>query len=456
MKKMDVLDNTLSVLSEGKDELAFREKLFIAERLDKIGVNAIELPLVHSGKEDKIIYRTISEGVKATVAIPAGESGEEMDCAFDCIKNAKTRRLQVILPISTVQMEYIYHAKAPKMLEKIGGLVESAKKYDAEVEFIAKDATRAEEGFLEACAKKAEESGAAIITLCDDNGDCFPDEFATLVKKVKAACNLKIYIQPSNKLKLAPAILIECVKAGANGIKTALGNAYLNVETVSEMVRAKGNEMGVEATLDSTLANKTAQEICELAKKGVSAENEKASNVTLNENTNLKDITKEVLSLGYELSSEDMGKVYEEFKRVCSKKGEVNERELEAIIAVTAMQVPSTYHLNTYVVNSGNIMNATANVTLEKDGEALSGVSVGDGPIDAAFHAIEQIIGHHYELDDFNVQAVTKGREAVGSAIIRLRADGKLYAGNGVSTDVVGACIRAYINALNKIVYDKR
>jgi 2-isopropylmalate synthase len=99
-------------------------------------------------------------------------------------------------------------------------------------------------------------------------------------------------------------------------------------------------------------------------------------------------------------------------------------------------------------------MTATANLILIKDGKELTGVSTGDGPIDAAFHAIEQIIGHHYELDDFNVQAVTKGREAVGSAVIRLRANGKLYSGNGVSTDIVGACIRAYINALNKIVYN--
>ena len=142
--------------------------------------------------------------------------------------------------------------------------------------------------------------------------------------------------------------------------------------------------------------------------------------------------------------------------RVVEKKGEIGERELEAIIASTAMQVPSTYHLVNYVVNSGNIINATANVTLEKDGEKLCGVSLGDGPIDAAFHAIEQIIGHHYELDDFSVQAVTKGREAVGSAIIRLRVDGQLYSGTGVSTDIVGACIRAYINTLNKIVYEKK
>ena len=117
--------------------------------------------------------------------------------------------------------------------------------------------------------------------------------------------------------------------------------------------------------------------------------------------------------------------------------------------------MPSTFHVVSYVVNSGNIIEATANVTLEKNGEKLSGVSTGDGPIDAAFHAIEQIVGYHYELDDFQVQAVTKGREAVGSSLIRLRADGKLFSGNGVSTDVVGACIRAYINALNKIVYEE-
>ena len=118
------------------------------------------------------------------------------------------------------------------------------------------------------------------------------------------------------------------------------------------------------------------------------------------------------------------------------------------------MQVPSTYHLINFVVNASNVISATANITLEKDGERFTGVSNGDGPIDAAFHAIEQIVGHHYELDDFQVQAVTKGRGAVGSSIIRLRANGKLYPGNGVSTDIIGACIRAYINALNKIVYE--
>ena len=159
--------------------------------------------------------------------------------------------------------------------------------------------------------------------------------------------------------------------------------------------------------------------------------------------------------MGYELSDTDNGKVFEEFKRVIAKKNAIGKRELEAIVASSAMQVPSTYHVVSYVITSGNIITATANVILEKDGEVLTGVSTGDGPIDAAFHAIEGIIGHRYELDDFQIQSVTKGRESLGSALIRLRANSKLYSGNGVSTDIIGACVRAYVNALNKIVYEE-
>ena len=177
--------------------------------------------------------------------------------------------------------------------------------------------------------------------------------------------------------------------------------------------------------------------------------------VSLDASCTLADIADAIGSLGYELSEEDTGKVYEEFRRVSASKGKVDPRELEAIVATTAMQVPSTFHLISYVVNSGNILTATAHVVLEKDGQRLSGVSVGDGPIDAAFHAIEQIIGHHYELDDFQIQSVTEGREAMGQTVVKLRSGGKVYSGKGISTDIVAAGIHAYLSALNKIVYEE-
>ena len=166
------------------------------------------------------------------------------------------------------------------------------------------------------------------------------------------------------------------------------------------------------------------------------------------------DVAQVVRQLGYDLAEDDIARVYEAFQRVAARKNQVGTRELDAIVASTAMQVPPTYRLESYVINSGNVINATANIALDRGGSQLRGVSVGDGPIDAAFLAIEQIIGHHYELDDFQIQAVTEGREAMGSALVKLRADGKVYPGNGISTDIIGAAIRAYISALNKIVYE--
>ena len=183
--------------------------------------------------------------------------------------------------------------------------------------------------------------------------------------------------------------------------------------------------------------------------------NDSVSNVCLSDSDSIADVINVVRQLGYDLSDDDYSKVYEAFKRVAVKKNFVGTRELDAIVASAAMQVPSTYRIVSYVINSGNVITATANLTLEKNGNKLRSVAIGDGPVDAAFLAIEQIIGYHYELDDFQIQTVTEGREAMGSALVKLRANGKIYSGNGISTDIIGASIRAYISALNKIVYEE-
>jgi len=363
-----------------------------------------------------------------------------------------------VMPTSTVQMEYRYHLKAAKMIEKIGALCRYAADLGADVEFVAQDATRAEAGFAAKCAKAAEENGAKAVTLCDDGSVFFPEELAALVKEVKAAVSVPVYVQPGNGLNLAAAAAVEALKAGADGIKTAAEDALsLNASVVADIIRAKGDALSMTTALDTTaihniMENLNAHEV--LPTTPVQAPAFGHDTVTLDAESTLSDVALAVGSLGYELSDEDLGKVYEEFHRVSEQKPVVDMPELEAIIATTAMQVPSTFHLVSYVVNSGNILTATAHVELLRDGDKLSGVSVGDGPIDAAFHAIEQIVGHHYELDDFQIHSVTKGREAVGSSLIRLRANGKLYSGNGVSTDIVGASVRAYINALNKIIFE--
>lgn len=458
MRKVEVSDVTLKTYAQGATkDLSFREKLFVANSLAKAGVDVIELPACHNKKEDVIVNRTIAESVLGTViAIDAGITEEEIAFAYESIKSAKNKRLQIALPVSVVQMEYFYHAKSPKMLENIDKAVKCASTFDAEVEFIMKDATRAEDGFILKAVETAVNSGAKIITLCDDEGEGYSDVFVLAIKEIKENFDVKVLVMPSDKIKMSPAIAIESIIAGADGVKTSTTGEYLPLSVFVDAIRFKGESIGVKTNIDYTLAKETI--------KGISEENgnaEKevkvggAGSIILDQNATAKDITEMIKRLGYDLSISDAGKVYEEFARVSAKKGAIGERELEAIIASTAMQVPSTFHLVSYVVNSSNVISTTANITLEKDGKQMSGVSTGDGPIDASFQAIEHIIGHHYELDDLNVQAVTKGREAVGSAIVRLRAGGKIYSGNGVSTDIVGACIRAFVNALNKIVYSQ-
>ena len=150
------------------------------------------------------------------------------------------------------------------------------------------------------------------------------------------------------------------------------------------------------------------------------------SNVTFDKNDDLNAIAQAAIKLGYELSEEDNARVYEAFANIAAKKDFVSSRELEAIIASTALQVPATYKIDNYVINSGNLITSTATVCLQKNGELLQGISLGDGPIDASFLAIEKITGHHYELEDFQIQSVTEGREAMGSALVKLRYNGKI------------------------------
>ncbi len=455
MKKITVSDLTLKAIGEQGKKLTFREKLSIAEKLDLIKVDAIELPSFTESKENEVICRTLSTAIKnATVKISVGDDEKSLNEVFESVKCADKLCLQVVMPVSTAQMEYFYHLKAPKMQEKISSLVALAKQKCDQVEFVAKDAFRAEEGFVEACAKCAKDAGAYAITVCDDAGEAFPEEYAKMVENIKSSCDIKVFVQPSNSFTMAAASAIKAIEAGADGIKTSISGNYLSPAVLADVVRARKFDMNAEINVDVTTVKTLSTQVESVA---IDDESEQIVNTTeISSEISLKDLSSVVKQLGYELSDEDMGKVFDEFKKVTSKKDFVDTKELEAVIASTAMQVPSTYHLINYVVNSGNIIPATANVTLEKDGEKFTGVSTGDGPIDAAFHAIEQIIGHHYELDDFQVHAVTKGRGAVGSSIIRLRADGKLYPGNGVSTDIVGACIRAYVNAVNKIVFEEK
>ena len=467
MKTVKLIDMTLCEAAKMReDALSFKEKLEIARSLDKLRVDAIELPPMDGGKADQLSGKTIASMISTALSAPVDVNEEDIGIIWESIRGAKHPRLCLNAPCSPVGMEYSAHRKAPAMLTAIAEQIKQCRFYCEDVELCCLDATRAERDFLVQAIRSAAENGANRVTLCDTAGILLPDEFAAFVRGIREALAdtaLEWYVQVGDTMHMAAASSAAAILAGADGVKcTAVPAGTATLTDLADLIRVRGQDLDLAAGLRATELTRTSEQMNRMISTRRSASSpfdtgvrEENLGICLDANDSIADVIKVVGQLGYDLTDEDNARVYEAFKRVAVKKSVVSAKELDVIVASTAMQVPSTYRIESYVINSGNIITATANITLEKDGQKLRGVSVGDGPIDAAFLAIEQIIGHHYELDDFQIQAVTEGREAMGSALVKLRADGKLYSGNGISTDIIGAAIRAYISALNKIVYEE-
>lgn len=457
MKKIRIADSTLCA----NNNFTFKEKIEIARHLENLNVDVIELPEIKKSKTDTLLVRTISSFVKNSVlSVAAGSTIESIDEAVASLSSAAKGSIRISLPMSPVGMEYSLHKKAPKMLEWIEKTISYAVSKYPDVEFSMSDVTRAEEDFIADALKTAVKAGAKSVCFCDTAALMLPDEFASFIEKISKDINIPVGVSCSDKNGLACADAILAVKKSAQYVRTSVCGELVDLETFATMLKNCGNNFDVSSNVKYTELNRTIKQIKRIADN---SKDEKSSMtiidsdkpaIRLDEKDSAQDVQAAVKMLGYDLSDEDSLKVFEEFKRVAAKKT-VGAKELDAIVASVSLQVPEKYKLISYVTNNGNIISSSAQITLEKDGETLNGICIGDGPIDAAFHAVEQITGNQYELDDFQIQSVTEGKEAVGSAIVKLRCDGKLFSGNGISTDIIGAAVRAYINAVNKIAYEE-
>ena len=457
--------NDITMKQEGLS-LSFKEKLELAKLLDKLGVSVISLPAVENAKIDSLLIKSIASAVGCGIAVPVSLSGSDMDTVWQALKGAKNPRLQVCAPVSTVQMEYLYHKKPEKMLAAIENAVKLSKANCADVEFIADDATRSESAFLYEALETAICAGATTVTLRDAAGNMLPDEFAAFVKNAKENTKgidtVQLGIACSDQLSLADACAVAALHAGVAEIKAA---AYplcaASVAHIAKILSLKSNHFALSCPVGTTQLDRICDQIATLCQADKTkpaaaiAAVAHGSELTLTARDDMNTVLQAASQLGYELSEEDSANVFAAFSAIAAKKAEVSARELDAIVAAAAMQVPSTYKLESYVITAANTTSSTAHMKLIRGDKVLEGVSLGDGAIDAAFHALEQITGCHFELDDFQIQAITEGREAMGQTVVKLRAGGKVYSGKGISTDIVGASIAAYLNALNKIVYEE-
>ena len=470
MREIRVSDITMREAAASKQlSLSFKEKLEIVKVLDRIGVDPIEVEGIESSKVDSLRIKSIASLVKnSTLAVPVKMDDESIDAVWSAAKGAKSVRLQVEAAVSPSTMEYIQRKKANTLVADAAAAVAKCAELTGDVEFVAIDATRTDVAFLAEVIEAVVAAGAKTVTVCDAAGSMLPEEFgqfiAQLIEVAPQLKGIELGISCSNNLNMADACAVAGVMAGATLVKaTSYPMGVVALDNVARILGVKSDALDAQCKVRVTELKRAMGQIarlcCEDRSKGAvftGSVTEAAESFVLTASDDQATVMRYVERLGYSLSDEDAAAVFEAFKKIAANKERVGATELDAIVASAALQVPPTYVLEGYVINSGLSFKATSHISLRKNGELVEAVSLGDGPIDSSFKSIESVVGKHYELDDFRIQAVTEGREAVGESIVKLIADGKVYSGRGISTDIVESSIRAYINALNKIAYEEQ
>ena len=465
MRQIIISDQTMKQESECF-HLSFKEKIELSKLLDKLGVDVIELKGIKNTRVDSLEIKSVASAVtKSVIAVPVELSSDEnVEKTWAALKEAKKPRLQVCAPASDVQIEYLFHKKPDAMIEAIKDTVKKCKSVCSDVEFVAEDATRGDVNFLSEEITAAVEAGATTVTLCDTAGAMLPAEFGEFIRRqyelTPALSGVTLGISVSNAIAMADACAVVAVAEGAGQIRTAAFPIdCISLSSAARIISAKSDTLkattGIRTTELQSVIDRIVMFFNTEGNRSTPSSDNGEAELFLTAHDGIEAVSAAVAKLGYDLSEEDAEGVYAAFREIADKKGRVGKKELDAIVASSAMQVPQAYKLDTYVITSGNTISATAHIKLIKDGQPVEGVYIGDGSIDAAFQAIEKITGCHYELDDFQLQAVTEGREAMGQTVVKLRAGGKVYSGRGISTDIVGAGIQAYLSALNKIIYEE-
>ena len=501
-KRIKIFDTTLRDGEQSPGcSMNLKEKIEMAKQLERMKVDVIEAGFAISSPGDFISVKNVAEMVKESiVASLARTTKDDIDRAWEAISIAAQPRIHTFIATSPIHMEYKLNMKPEHVLEQAAAMVKYAKQYCSDIEFSAEDATRSDPLFLAEIFDAVIKNGATTINIPDTVGYTAPDEFYEFLVKIRNHCpamdGVDISVHCHNDLGLGVANSLAAIKAGANqiectinGIGERAGNAAMeeivmalkirqdifNAETgidTTEITRASNllsritgvkvqpnkaivgeNAFAHEAGIHQhgVLKNKATYEIMTPESVGLTT-----NNMVLGKHSGKHAFRNKVKELGYELSEEGLERAFTKFKVIADKKKQVYDRDIEALIGKESIQVPRTFQMESYVINSGNTITSTAVLKLIKEGKILERVSRGDGPIDASFKAIERIVGIDMKLEDYQLQSVTEGKDALGDALVKIRTGNEIYSGRGLSTDVIEASIHAYINAVNKMLYEKK
>jgi 2-isopropylmalate synthase len=503
MKKIKIFDTTLRDGEQSPGcSMNLEEKIEMARQLERMKVDVIEAGFAISSQGDFASVKAIAETLKdCTVASLARAGKEDIDRAWEAVRNAVDPRIHLFIATSPLHMKHKLMMSPDQVYETAVAMTAHAKKYCANVEFSAEDSTRSDLDFLARIIEGVVAAGATTVNLPDTVGYTTPDEhfefFTSLFEKAPSLGKVTVSSHCHNDLGLAVANSMAAVRAGVtqvectvNGIGERAGNAameeiVMTLYTRGELYQAETGIVTTELTRSSNLLSRITG-VKVQPNKAVVGENAFAheagihqhgvlknrrtyeimtpesvglnkNNLVLGKHSGRHAFRDRMISLGYRLGDDELSRAFESFKALADKKKTIYDRDLEALANKETVKIPEIFKLNNFVINSGNNITATAVLNLIQESKSTEKVSCGDGPIDASFKAIEKIVGRQLSLEDYQLGSVTEGKDALGDATVKIKnSEGEVFSGRGLSTDVIEASILAYIDAVNKMFHAEK
>ncbi len=495
-RKIHVFDTTLR---DGEQvpgaKLNKRQKIEIAQQLAKLGVDVIEAGFPCSSPEDLRAVKAVSEQVQGPIVAGLARAVEpDIDAAWEAVREAERPRIHVFLGSSDVHLQKKLRQDRESALQMAVGAVRHAKRYCEDVEYSTEDASRTDFEYLCRIVDAVIRAGATVVNIPDTVGYAVPEEFGDLIRRLKehvpALDNTTLSIHCHNDLGLAVSNSIAAIRNGANQVECTINgtgeragnasleeivmilrtrhatyNAHTDIRTeeiyrTSRMVsrlmnvpvqpnkaivgsNAFAHSSGVHQ--DGVLKDRSTYEIMRPEDVGI-----RQSRIVLTARSGRAALKHRLSDLGYTLDDDQFERVHKRFLNVADRKKEIGSEDLKSIVEIELTKVPETYSFHSLQIMSGNTMVPLASVTLIKEGEQITDAAAGNGPVDAAFACIDRIVGRSGILRDYDLKAVTMGKDALGEAMVRVEIGDAVYSGIGTSPDVIEASARAYLNAHNR------
>jgi len=473
------------------------EKIEIAKGLVRLGIDVIEAGFPAASPGDFEAVQTIAREVKgATICALARANEKDVQKAIDALKDAERSRLHVFIAISELHMEYKLKMTRQEVLDKVKSVLAYAKGKVDEIEFSGEDAARSDLDFACQVFGVAIAGGATIINVPDTVGYMNPNEFGDKIRYIKEHTpgieNAIISVHCHDDLGLANANTLAAIKAGArqvegtiNGLGERAGNVAIeevvmalktrhdyfgdlqvNIDTkqftkVSKLVsrltgvvvppnkpivgsNAFAHESGIHQ--HGMMSNPETYEI--MTPESVGAEK---TDLVLGKHSGRHAFADHLAKLGFQsFTEEKINDLFGKFKELADRKKQVYDDDIIALV-VDNLHHKKAFELVAQYYKLGEKGYAYADVRLMTPEGEKADAAVGDGPVDASLKAVERVVGLPISLKDYQIRAITAGKDALGEATLKVEYNGRLYHGRGISTDIVKSSVNAYINAVNSV-----